>query len=178
MEIQGDSIVDSVVEYANVKFGVELSVENVSKQLKELSLGKTLAVVDSIKNEDNDEFLDYIDINTQEALDIPSEESYSDGQDVEEAYGTTGTATASAATVRKQTIQTNQANRQAKIAAAPAGSGSKRSTAGAMNKTATGARQLKDPDDEQRMANTTSSASNTDEINRLKDLVMKVAARR
>jgi hypothetical protein len=90
MDIKDDSIVDSVIEYANMKFGVELSADNVSKQLKQFSLGKTLDIIDAIKHNDDELFLDYIDIS------------------VEEAYGTAGTATASAATTRKQNTLANQ----------------------------------------------------------------------
>lgn len=156
MEIKDDSIVDSVIEYANMKFGVELSADNVSKQLKQFSLGKTLDIIDAIKYNDDELFLDYIDIS------------------VEEAYGTAGTATASAATTRKQNTLANQQMRRDRIASAQRGGGGERSVAGG-NKTATGAPAPRDNDGAERAANSAASASNKSEIDRLKDLVMKVA---
>ena len=37
MEIQGNSIIDTVIEYANVKFGVEMTAEQASKQLQNMT---------------------------------------------------------------------------------------------------------------------------------------------
>ena len=62
MDIKHQSIVDTIIEYANIKFGVELNVEEVSKQLKNMSFQETLKVVDSIKNENDDLFSDLIDM--------------------------------------------------------------------------------------------------------------------
>ncbi len=62
MDILNNSIVDTVIEYANVNFGVELEKDVLASNLKELSYSQTLALVDAIKDEDNDKFTDYIDL--------------------------------------------------------------------------------------------------------------------
>ena len=49
MDVKGNSIIDTVIEYANVKFGVELNMEEVGKQLKNMSYRDTLNLVDAIK---------------------------------------------------------------------------------------------------------------------------------
>lgn len=156
MEIKGDSIVDSIVEYANIKFGVELSIENVSAQLKELSLGKTLQVVDAIKHDNTEEFLEYIDIT------------------VDEAYGTAGTHAPSNATNRRYNTTQDQMARQQKLASVQRGGGGERTVAGGA-KVPTGTRAPVDPDDAERQANSASTQNNAAEIDRLRDLVMKVA---
>lgn len=164
MDIQGDSIVDSIIEYANVKFGVELSVENVSKQLKKLSLGKTLDIVDAIKYEDNDLFLDYVD--------ITEEQSYNEDQSVEEAYGTIGTQGPVSSTEKNKEKKANVAARRASL---PGRSGSNgRVAAGGINTTSTGARSPKDDDREEREMNAARTNSNRSEIENLKRLVGKM----
>ena len=62
MEIVNNSTVDSVIDYANVKFGLELKKDDIMEQLKGLSFGDTLNLLDSIKNEDNDKFSSIIDL--------------------------------------------------------------------------------------------------------------------
>ena len=62
MDILNNSIVDTVIEYANVKFGVELDKDALASNLKELSYSEVLGLVDAIKDEDNDKFTDYIDL--------------------------------------------------------------------------------------------------------------------
>lgn len=62
MDILNNSIVDTVIEYANVKFGVELEKDAVASNLKELSYSQTLALVDAIKDEDNEKFTDFVDL--------------------------------------------------------------------------------------------------------------------
>ena len=62
MDILNNSIVDTVIEYANVKFGVELDKDALASNLKELSYSEVLGLVDAIKDEDNDKFADYIDL--------------------------------------------------------------------------------------------------------------------
>lgn len=62
MDILNNSIVDTVIEYANVKFGVELNKDALASNLKELSYSEVLGLVDAIKDEDNDKFTDYIDL--------------------------------------------------------------------------------------------------------------------
>ena len=62
MEIVNNSTIDSVIDYANVKFGLELNKDDTMEQLKSLSFGDTLNLLDSIKNEDNDKFSSIIDL--------------------------------------------------------------------------------------------------------------------
>lgn len=62
MDIQNNSIIDTVIDYANVKFGVELPTNMASEQLKNLSFQQTLELVNVIKNEDDDGFSDLIDL--------------------------------------------------------------------------------------------------------------------
>ena len=62
MDILNNSIVDTVIEYANVKFGVELDKDALASNLKELNYSEVLGLVDAIKDEDDDKFTDYIDL--------------------------------------------------------------------------------------------------------------------
>lgn len=62
MDILNNSIVDTVIEYANVKFGVELDKDALATSLKDLSYSEVLALVDAIKDEDNEVFQRYIDL--------------------------------------------------------------------------------------------------------------------
>lgn len=62
MDILNNSIVDTVIEYANVKFGVELDKDALASNLKELGYSEILGLVDAIKDEDDDKFTDYIDL--------------------------------------------------------------------------------------------------------------------
>ena len=62
MDVKGNSIIDTVIEYANVKFGVELNVEEVGKQLKDMSYRDTLNLVDAIKSENDEMFTNNIDM--------------------------------------------------------------------------------------------------------------------
>lgn len=157
MEIQGNSIVDTVIEYASMKFGVEMSAEQVSKQLKELEFSDTLALVDAIKNEDDNAFSDVVDLS------------------IEEGYGTSNTASPSRATIRAQGTKDATAMRRANNAEQDAARDSKvttRTVAGAANKTPTGTptRPAPDLDGQQRDANTEQTADNASEIERLKQL--------
>lgn len=156
MKIKNNSIIDTIIEYANVKFGVELSQEAVGAQLKELNLTKTLALVDAIKTDNADVFNDYIDIS------------------VEEAYGTAGTiAGQSSATADQMATVANQQNRQAKLASAPRTASNARIVAGGAKK-ATAARTVADPDDQQRANNAAGVQQNADEISRLRSLVQQM----
>jgi hypothetical protein len=156
MKIKNNSIIDTIIEYANVKFGVELSQEAVGAQLKELNLTKTLALVDAIKTDNADVFNDYIDIS------------------VEEAYGTAGTiAGQSGATADQMATIANQQNRQAKLASAPRTASNARIVAGGAKK-ATAARTAADPDDQQRANNAAGVQQNADEISRLRSLVQQM----
>lgn len=168
MKITNNSIIDTVIEYANVKFGMEVKQEDISKQLKQLSYRDTLQLVDAITSEDDEAFSDIIDLSA-----------------VSEAYGTPATANPSRAAVRKQNQNAANASRRAdninmKAARAPLGP---RTVAGA-NKAPTGQGSNanavgQDPDDVQRgqNADTANQASqqanqNAQEIERLKQLAM------
>ena len=61
MEIQGNSIIDTVIEYANVKFGVEMTAEQASKQLQNMTSSDTLRLDNAVKNEDDASFSELID---------------------------------------------------------------------------------------------------------------------
>ena len=67
MEIVNNSTIDSVIDYANVKFGLELKKEDIAEQLKGL-FGDTLKLIDPIKKEDNDTLplVDMSRVNEQE----------------------------------------------------------------------------------------------------------------
>lgn len=158
MKILNNSIVDTVIEYANVKFGVELEKDTVSAQLKELGFSQLMQLTSAIKDEDNDLFGDLIDMS------------------VSEAYGTATTSQPSRATVRSQgtlsaTDNRRSTNAELKASRQPS---TQRTVAGS-NKTSTGTRSVSDPSDEQRNNNSIQSNNNSQEIDRLKDLVMKVA---
>ena len=167
MKITGDSIVDTVIDYSNIKFGVEMSIEEVSKQLKTMSFSDTLQLVDAIRNEDDDIFSDYIDLSA-----------------VTEAYGTTGSSAPSRATTRSQsgTVQSRRATISNQDAQRD-GTGGNRQVAGG-NKTATGTGANMggggsgDPDDMERQQNAQTagqaanqSQQNSSEIERIKQLV-------
>lgn len=157
MKIKNNSIIDTIIEYANVKFGVDLSPEAVSAELKDLGLTKTLALIDAIKTDNSDVFLDYIDINVNE-----------------DGYGTAGTiAGQSGATTDQANTIVNQQNRQAKLASAPRTASNARTVAGGAKK-ATGARAAVDPDDQQRQANAAGVEQNASEIDRLRSLVQQI----
>ena len=52
MKITNNSIIDTVIEYANVKFGMEVKQEDISKQLKQLSYRDTLQLVEDTSEDD------------------------------------------------------------------------------------------------------------------------------
>ncbi len=62
MDILNNSIVDSVIEYANVKFSVELDKDTITNNIKELNYSDILALVDAIKQENDNSFIEYIDL--------------------------------------------------------------------------------------------------------------------
>ncbi len=168
MKIKNNSIIDTVIDYANVKFGMEVKQEDVSKQLKMLSYRDTLKLVDAISNENDEAFSDIIDLSA-----------------VSEAYGTGQTATPSRATNRMNAqVAANSARRADNISMKQnRGPGATRTTAGS-NKIPTGQGSNanavgQDPDDVQRgqNADTANQASqqanqNAQEIERLKQLAM------
>tara|TARA_B110000037_G_scaffold67526_1_gene81954 strand:+ start:568 stop:1509 length:942 start_codon:yes stop_codon:yes gene_type:complete len=73
MEITNNSTIDSVMDFANVKFGMELTKDEVSTQLRELTFSETLKLLNSIKADDGDAF--------SEIINMSVEESYSDDFD-------------------------------------------------------------------------------------------------
>ena len=56
MEIKNNSIIHTVRLYAQEKFGVELSDEQVSADLRELNFSDTLSLTTAIKDEDDNAF--------------------------------------------------------------------------------------------------------------------------
>jgi len=145
MKLAGNSIIDSVIDFANVKFGVELSAEDVSKQLRNMKFSETLKIVDAIKTDNDEQFSDYIDLSA-----------------VSEAYGTVNTRTPSGSSSQNQQSQGMVANRRANIAnqdAARDGTSVSRSVAGGNKQpTGTGGGQgggggQADPDDIERQQN-------------------------
>ena len=73
MEITNNSTIDSVIDFANVKFGMELTKDEVSTQLRDLTFSETLNLLNSIKADDGDAF--------SEIINMSVEESYSDDFD-------------------------------------------------------------------------------------------------
>ena len=67
MEITNNSTIDSVMDFANVKFGMELTKDEVSIQLRELTFSETLKLLNSIKADDNDAFAEIINMSVEEA---------------------------------------------------------------------------------------------------------------
>ena len=55
MEIVNNSTIDSVIDYANVKFGLELE-RRYSRTIKRIASGDTLKLIDPTQKEDNDTF--------------------------------------------------------------------------------------------------------------------------
>ena len=62
MELINNSTIDTVIDFANVKFGMELTKDQVSAQLRNLSFSETLKLINSIKADDNDAFSSIIDL--------------------------------------------------------------------------------------------------------------------
>ena len=169
MKIKNNSIIDTVIDYANVKFGMEVKQEDISKQLKMLSYRDTLKLVDAIGNENDEAFSDIIDLSA-----------------MSEAYGSAMTAQPSRATNRSagqnyanaMRRQDNMIQKQNRM-----GTGAERTVAGA-NKQPTGGgsnavKQSPDPDDQQRAQNAQQSAQNNamaqqnaNDIARLKQLAL------
>ncbi len=167
MEIVNNSTVDSVIDYANVKFGLELKKDDITEQLKGLSFGDTLNLLDSIKNEDNDKFSSIIDLSRVN----------------EAGYGTIQTAKPSNATIRASNNGNDQRDfTNAQQDAKRDSSNPQRYVAGS-NKQPTGQGAVRagsaDPDDIERAenkyksdANQQQSNINAQEIERLKQLAM------
>ena len=158
MDIKSGSIVDTVIEYAAVKFGVDLTAEQASEQLRELSFSDTVELVHSIKNEDDDGFTDYVDLSV-----------------VSESGGTiapsSSAMSSSRATVTSQKNAARRANNTAQDSARDSTS-VQRTVAGA-NKKATGsANRASGNDNNASKQNAEQSAKNAQAIERLKQLAL------
>jgi hypothetical protein len=163
MNIKDNSIVGTIIDYANVKFGLEIKPEEVAVQLKDMSFSDTLRLVDAIKNEKDDVFTSIIDLS---AL---SESGA--------GYGTSvGGPAGSSADIRDQNANArNDDRRNTNLALkATRSSGPARTVAGA-NKQPTAApnRPQQDPEAAQVAQNANQSAANSQEIERLKQLINK-----
>jgi hypothetical protein len=169
MNIINNSTIDTVIDFANVKFGMELTSEDIVSQLKALSFSETLKLLSSMKNDEPEAFSEIIDLSAMN----------------EAGYGTQNTATPSRATIRagNSNVQNRRANNIAQDQNRDAGKGTGYSgVAGARNKTGTGQGANRqpanaDPDDVQRAQNADASAENANqsaynaqEIERLKQL--------
>lgn len=62
MELVNNSTIETVIDFANVKFGMELTKDQVAEQLRHLSFSQTLKLINSIKADDNDAFSEIIDL--------------------------------------------------------------------------------------------------------------------
>jgi len=62
MDVINNSTIDTVIDFANVKFGMELTKDQVSEQLRNLSFSQTLKLINSMKADDNDAFSEIIDL--------------------------------------------------------------------------------------------------------------------
>lgn len=62
MDVINNSTIDTVIDFANVKFGMELTKDQVSEQLRNLSFSQTLKLINSMKVDDNDAFSEIIDL--------------------------------------------------------------------------------------------------------------------
>jgi len=62
MELVNNSTIETVIDFANVKFGMELTKDQVSEQLRNLSFSQTLKLINSMKADDNDAFSEIIDL--------------------------------------------------------------------------------------------------------------------
>ena len=168
MEIVNNSTIDSVIDFANVKFGLEIKKDDISEQLKGLSFGDTLKLLDAIKKDDDDTFSSIIDLSRVN----------------EAGYGTIQTAKPSNATIRASNNGNDQRDfTNAQQDAKRDSSNPQRYVAGS-NKQATGQGAVRqssnvDPDDEQRAQNSQTAGqaanqanANAQEIERLKQLAM------
>ena len=62
MDVINNSTIDTVIDFANAKFGMELTKDQVSEQLRNLSFSETLKLINSMKADDNDAFSEIIDL--------------------------------------------------------------------------------------------------------------------
>lgn len=169
MDIKNSSIVDTVIDYANIRFGMEPTADMVSDQLKNLSFAQTLTLVDAIKNDEQDRFSEIIDLSA-----------------MTEAYGTGSGNSASMATNRQSTVTQKATDRLGGIAGqryARQNSTNSANVAGKKDMKPTGTTAPEDPDDIQRDNNKDQSNSNADaskknsqELERLRGLVKKLTS--
>ena len=75
MEVTNNSTIDSVIDFANVKFGMEVTRDQIVEQLKDLSFSETLKLLNVMKADDNDAFSEIIDLSAF------SEAVHHDGED-------------------------------------------------------------------------------------------------
>lgn len=166
MNIIDNSIIGTVMDYANVKFGVDLSKEQASEQIRGLSFSNMLALVNAIKDEDDDKFSELIDLSS-----------------VTEAYGTVGTQAPSAATIRSSNVRQAQADRRdtnLSVKAAVRSNPGSSTVAGAANKVATGASAAPtqaDANADAAQDNSQEIDQNQQEIDRLRQLINKTSGR-
>lgn len=169
MNIKDNSIIDTVIDYANIKFGVDISGDDVTAQLKNMKFSDTLKLISAIKQEDDESFAGLIDMSAVN----------------ETGYGTVDTVRPSAATVRRHDVRQDQDIRRDTNLALKSGlrnPTSNRTVAGA-NKVPTG-RPTADTTIDQQIAtaqqaqqNAQMSDKNAQEIQRLRQLINKGAGR-
>lgn len=163
MNIQGNSILDTVIEYANVKFGIELTADQVSEQLKNMRFNDTLKLVNAIKTENDDDFADLIDMSAVN----------------EAGYGTTGTQQPSSATIRRDNVRQQQDIRRdtnLALKSALRSNPNDRQVAGAGKVKPTGSTASSEPDQSNAdtvAQNAETSSANSKEIERLRQLINK-----
>lgn len=164
MKLKNDSIVAAIIDFANMRFGVEASKEQVLNQIKQLSFSEILQVVDSIKNDNSEAFSDIIDLSAV----------------VETGYGTATTRGSNPSNSQRQTQQDNDDRRDTNYALKSYRPGSNQRSVAGSNKVATGNRSAVDPAQQQRDTNSDTAQqsynmadTNSKEIMRLKQLINK-----
>jgi len=70
MEIKNNSIIHTVRDFALENFGVELTDEQISAELRELNFSGTLQLTNALKNDDKDLFSKYITLDLEEGYTI------------------------------------------------------------------------------------------------------------
>jgi hypothetical protein len=160
MNIKDNSIVGTIIDYANIKFGMEIKPEEITQQLKDMSFSDTLRLVDAIKTENDELFSSLVDLS---AL------SEAGG------YGTAATSQPSVAGTRQQNTQAQQSIRSDKLAVAKASqtpTGARTVAGSAKQPTAVPRRpDQTDPAQDQAAQTATQAAQNSQEIDRLKQLI-------
>lgn len=171
MKIENGNIVNTLQGFFKQFSGIDVSDNDISTALRSLDFSQTLALVDSLKNDDVDSIVELLGISVNEQ---PVEEN---------GYGTVGTQQPSASTIKAQNTAINTANRRATITQQDANrdaatsqrtvAGGAKIPTGAANRTNT----IPDPDDQERASNAqvanqaaNQAAVNAQEIERLKQL--------